>query len=204
VPQRALLVHGEFWRCLRHGIVQRIGPWNLALSAAALSAALTAIILGVGLLRQRRRLRALVDRIEQLEADEASDLLDRAERSFRRAWELHPPFPEAQMGLDEVTALRAVAFIRANLSQSITVPQLARAATVSVRSLHRALQERFQCTPKELVTAIKMRAAMGLLRSGEWQVKDVAYQVGFANPYHFSRRFKEVFGVPPSSVRPGQ
>ncbi len=44
---------------------------------------------------------------------------------------------------------------------------------------------------------IKMKSAGNLLLKG-FSVKDTAYTMGFKNPYHFSRKFKEIMGVSPS------
>ena len=44
---------------------------------------------------------------------------------------------------------------------------------------------------------IKMERA-GVLLSEGLSVKDTAYTMGFKNPYHFSRKFKEIKGVSPS------
>lgn len=46
---------------------------------------------------------------------------------------------------------------------------------------------------------VKMEEATTLLRRGE-SVKETAYQMGFANPYHFSRKYKELCGQAPSRV----
>jgi len=46
----------------------------------------------------------------------------------------------------------------------------------------------------------RIAAAHRLLCQG-WSVTSVAEQLGFANPYHFSRTFKEIMGVSPSKVR---
>jgi len=49
-----------------------------------------------------------------------------------------------------------------------------------------------------------MRSAREALASGRWQVREVAEQVGFDSPYHFSRRFKDFHGEPPSKVIPSR
>jgi len=46
----------------------------------------------------------------------------------------------------------------------------------------------------------RIAAAQRLLCQG-WSVTSVAEQLGFANPYHFSRTFKAVTGLSPSTVR---
>lgn len=56
-------------------------------------------------------------------------------------------------------------------------------------------------TPKEYIRVIRLRKAAELLKEGEKNVSEVAYAVGFDNPYYFSKCFKEQFGMPPSQYR---
>lgn len=56
-------------------------------------------------------------------------------------------------------------------------------------------------TPNEYIRVIRLRKAAELLKEGEKNVSEVAYAVGFANPYYFSKCFKEQFGMPPSQYR---
>mgnify|MGYP002576916828 FL=1 len=56
-------------------------------------------------------------------------------------------------------------------------------------------------TPNEYIRVIRLRKAAELLKEGEKNVSEVAYAVGFDNPYYFSKCFKEPFGMPPSHYR---
>lgn len=56
-------------------------------------------------------------------------------------------------------------------------------------------------TPNEYIRVIRLRKAAELLNEGEKNVSEVAYAVGFDNPYYFSKCFKEQFGMPPSQYR---
>lgn len=56
-------------------------------------------------------------------------------------------------------------------------------------------------TPNEYIRVIRLRKAAELLMEGEKNVSEVAYAVGFDNPYYFSKCFKEQFGMPPSQYR---
>lgn len=55
--------------------------------------------------------------------------------------------------------------------------------------------------PKEYVDKWKMGHAASLLLSGGAGVKEAAKRVGYGDPYHFSRRFKQLMGMPPEQYR---
>lgn len=56
-------------------------------------------------------------------------------------------------------------------------------------------------TPNEYIRVIRLRKAAELLKESEKNVSEVAYAVGFGNPYYFSKCFNEQFGMPPSQYR---
>ena len=80
-----------------------------------------------------------------------------------------------------------------------TVAQLATSVNLTPRQLLYQFQK---ATGKPLALWIRERrivAAQKLLGQGQ-SVSSVAAQLGFANPYHFSRVFKSVTGVAPSII----
>ncbi len=79
--------------------------------------------------------------------------------------------------------------------------QLADDLFISLRTLERGLTEVFDCSPSQLITAMKMREARRMLETGEYRVNEVASQLGFSSPFYFSRRFRTFFGVSPSEYR---
>jgi len=46
-----------------------------------------------------------------------------------------------------------------------------------------------------------MNVAAQRLQKPEVLVKQVAYELGFTDPFHFSRAFKRVFGLSPAMFR---
>ena len=56
-------------------------------------------------------------------------------------------------------------------------------------------------TPNEYIRVIRLHKAAEMLRSGDKNVSEVAYAVGFDNPYYFSKCFKDQFGMPPSQYK---
>lgn len=53
-------------------------------------------------------------------------------------------------------------------------------------------------SPYQYYLNIKINKAKALLEAGEYNVKEVAYELGFENQYYFSRLFKKKTGVNPS------
>ena len=56
-------------------------------------------------------------------------------------------------------------------------------------------------TPVEYIKNVRLAKAAELLRSPELSVAQVAMEVGFEDPNYFSRQFKQVLGMSPSSFQ---
>ena len=100
----------------------------------------------------------------------------------------------------ELLADRAILAIYRRLAEPLSPSTLANSLYVSLRTLERGLAVALGCTPGELIATVRMREARRLLREG-CRVSTVADRLGFANPFHFSRRFKRFYGVAPSEAR---
>ncbi len=87
------------------------------------------------------------------------------------------------------------------IHEPVAPSQIAADLYVSLRTLERGLAATLDCSPSQLILAMKMREAKTLLATGQWRVSEVAGHLAFANPFHFSRRFKSFYRVAPSAVR---
>jgi AraC-like DNA-binding protein len=99
-------------------------------------------------------------------------------------------------------AEQAIRCIHQNLDRGLTANRLAEELHVSLRTLERGLLLALECTPRQLILAMKMREARRLLLGGRLLVKEVAFRLGFGDQYHFSRCFKSFYHVAPSVLRP--
>ena len=52
--------------------------------------------------------------------------------------------------------------------------------------------------PYQHLMRLKMNAADQRFQSPNTSVKEVAFELGFGDPFLFSRTFKQIFGMPPS------
>jgi AraC-like DNA-binding protein len=81
-----------------------------------------------------------------------------------------------------------------------SVRELAAACHVDGAYLSRLFQRFDHEPPHRVLVRLKMNHAAERLQSPGVLVKQVAEETGYANPFHFSRVFKSVFGVPPAGL----
>lgn len=82
-----------------------------------------------------------------------------------------------------------------------SVPELADMCHVTPTHLRRLFLRKTGFSPKHYIDQMKIRIAADLLCDGNGTVAAVARRLGFLDPYHFSRRFKEIMGVSPRDYR---
>jgi AraC family transcriptional regulator len=101
--------------------------------------------------------------------------------------------------------LAVVEFLRARWADGPTMPaltaELAAAAAVSPSQLSRLFRTRFGIGPAGAVELLRLSRAEDLLRRSNLPIATIAAHTGFADAYHFSRRFRASYGVPPRRFR---
>lgn len=88
-----------------------------------------------------------------------------------------------------------------HMAEPLTVRTLAAETGWSTPHLHRLVRQEWGTTPMRLVTRLRMDRAERLLRDTDLTIAQIAALVGFPDPLHFSRRFRETTGRPPSTLR---
>ncbi len=95
----------------------------------------------------------------------------------------------------------AKAYIDAHLASHLTVPDIARAARTSNRTLHRVLLHEEGLTPMAFVTQERLNAARRALFAADREgtrVTDIAFAHGFYHMGRFSLLYRDAFGESPS------
>ncbi len=80
-----------------------------------------------------------------------------------------------------------------------TLQEVSQACHVDAAHLCRLFRRYDHHTPYQYLVRLRMNRAAEKLRSPGVLVSEVADDLGFSDPFHFSRTFKRVFGVSPSS-----
>ena len=79
--------------------------------------------------------------------------------------------------------------------------QLAAAAGVSVGHLFRVFRTELGCGPARALELVRLARSAATLQRSNSSIAAVATQHGFANAYHFSRRFAQTYRMPPGTFR---
>ena len=88
--------------------------------------------------------------------------------------------------------------IEENYTSPISLDELAYLSGRSLSSFKREFQNIYGESPARWIREKRLSKAQQMLRSSSLSVADVAYSLGFENPTHFSRIFKQQYGYAPS------
>jgi len=82
-----------------------------------------------------------------------------------------------------------------------TLQQLSQTIGLSEYKLKRGFKSLFGMTAYGYVNTLRLEKAKILLLETDRSAKEIAYNLGFSSPQHFSKAFKRLHGVPPKSIR---
>ena len=106
------------------------------------------------------------------------------------------------LSMDQAFIRKLTDIVTDNISnEHFGVKDLAREAGVSRITLYRKIKSIKNQDTGQYIREIRLRRAMELLRQNAGTVSEIAYMVGFGNPYYFNRCFHQFFGFPPGKVR---
>jgi len=94
---------------------------------------------------------------------------------------------------------QATDWIKSHLSEHIMVEDLASRCGMSVSGFHQHFKEVTQLSPLQYQKSLRLMEAKRLIKMYGVQISQVAMQVGYESPSQFSREYKRLFGVSPSS-----
>jgi len=110
------------------------------------------------------------------------------------------PLTVLQYRRDRLLVQRIRQILSAELLSATTADRVAERLNVSVRTLHRQLQDE-GATLQQLKDEARRTRAIELLDRSTSSVKQVAHAVGFRNEKSFARAFRDWTGVSPSEYR---
>jgi AraC-like DNA-binding protein len=97
--------------------------------------------------------------------------------------------------------VRAKDFADAQFAGSITVADMAAAATLSVAHFSRQFKRAFGETPHQYLLTRRLQRAAELLRTTDHSVLDICLEVGLDSVGSFTTSFRRMFGLTPTAYR---
>lgn len=146
--------------------------------------------------------RRLLPIIEKVRLASTQDLLEANAMLQNLLFELHHERRRERKRNVKFKRLHAlIQELRRDQHRWWSVREMAEYCYVSENHLRRLFKENTGMNPKNYVDNLKIRQAIApLCESGE-SIADIASRLGFVDPYHFSRRFKRIMGIPPGQYR---
>lgn len=89
-------------------------------------------------------------------------------------------------------------FISNNVCQKLSVPMVAKGVDVSPSYLTALFHKHLQISPGEYIRRIKLQQSKQMIREGNLNFTEIAATLQYSTVHHFSRQFKEKFGLTPT------
>ena len=93
---------------------------------------------------------------------------------------------------------RAQQFVTAHICEKLSVPLVARNVDVSPSYLTALFQKHLSISPGEYIRRVKLQESKQLIRQGNLNFTEIAAALNYSTVHHFSRQFKEKFGITPT------
>ena len=106
-----------------------------------------------------------------------------------------------QFGNRQPRLIEAVELMEANIEEPIGLHELASHVGLSRRQLERLFQQYLQCVPTRYYLELRLERARQLLLQTSIPVAEIAATCGFSSAPHFSKCYRDTFGLPPRDER---
>jgi transcriptional regulator GlxA family with amidase domain len=108
---------------------------------------------------------------------------------------------QQRLGSRQPKLIDAVSLMEANLEEPMSLDELAGHVGVSRRQLERIFQKHLRCVPTRYYLELRLNRARQLLLQTSMSIVDVAFACGFVSAPHFSKCYRDCFGIPPRDER---
>ena len=103
---------------------------------------------------------------------------------------------------DEQFMQKVMEFMEEQMDNAeLTIDEFAEKLMLSRTIFYRKLKSIIGLTPVDFIREIRIKRAVQLIDSGEYNFSQVAYMTGFNDPKYFSKCFKKVIGITPSEYK---
>lgn len=121
-------------------------------------------------------------------------------RLDRRPFEIPPPSVRVTT-MAPWRFRKVVAYIESHLDRRIRLSDLAALTGLSAGHLNRTFKATVDVTPQGFIRQRRIERAKALLMQSDLRLAQIAQDCGFADQAHFTRKFRDLVGLPPNRWR---
>jgi AraC-like DNA-binding protein len=122
-----------------------------------------------------------------------AEAYDKATRDGRE------PFLKPKSDAERIQYARE--YLDEHVSDPPSLSGLSRIIGLNEYKLKRSFKETFHTTVFGYLSDVRLERARQALLESQKTISEIAYDLGYSSPQHFSMAFRKKFGVPPSSVK---
>lgn len=104
-------------------------------------------------------------------------------------------------GLENDKISDSIAFMKKNIHQPYTVLQLAKQQHLSITQYSRIFRAKTGSSPNQYFNELKIQKSCQFLYFSDRSIKEICAELGFDDPFYFSRLFKKLMGLSPSKYK---
>lgn len=86
----------------------------------------------------------------------------------------------------------AILYIKEHFTEPVRLKQLADCCNISPNYFHKLFRESLNTTPANYISLLRMNAALPLLVNNEYNIKEIAYRLGFYDDAYFRVSLKTI------------
>jgi len=95
----------------------------------------------------------------------------------------------------------AILFMQQKINENISLNELSSQYNYSVSRFSNLFRQKTGYAPIDYFVQMKMQKACQQFNFTDRSVKDIAFSMGFDDPYYFSKRFRTIIGISPKKYR---
>lgn len=96
---------------------------------------------------------------------------------------------------------KSILFMKENLEEKLTLEDIANHVGYSVSHFGALFLHKTKYSPMTYLNQLKIQKACSLLQFSNLKIKEIAYQLGYYDPYHFSKSFTSEMELTPRAYR---
>lgn len=96
---------------------------------------------------------------------------------------------------------QSISYMRNHIAEKLSLEMIASNAELSISQFSLLFKKKTSRTPLDYLTHLKIQHASKLLDFSSLKINEIAQQVGYQDPFYFSRIFSKVMGKSPKAYR---